>query len=87
MSIRLKPETEKQIQERLGVSGFASADDVICAGLRLLDERSREHEEGLNEVRRKIAVGLEQLDRGESFDGDEAFAELLADLERDGKAA
>ena len=33
--------------------------------------------DALEDVRRKIAVGMDQADRGELFDGEELFRELL----------
>jgi hypothetical protein len=33
--------------------------------------------DALEDVRRKIAVGMDQVDRGELFDGEEFFRELL----------
>jgi antitoxin ParD1/3/4 len=81
MGLQLRRETEKQIEERIQSGNFASADDLIIAGLKLLDERELATREGLNEVRRKIAVGLQQLDRGEGMDGDAVFAELLSQLD------
>ena len=45
-----------------------------------LDARLWDHQAPLEEVRRKIAIGLEQADRGELFDGEEVFREILGKL-------
>jgi hypothetical protein len=45
----------------------------------MIGERNRSVD--LDQVRRKIAVGLEQLERGEELDGDQVFEELLAGLD------
>jgi predicted transcriptional regulator len=37
-------------------------------------------EAALGEVRRKIAVGLEQAERGELFDGEEVFRQVMEKL-------
>jgi len=37
----------------------------------------REQQEKLAALRRDIAVGIDQLDRGEGLDGERVFAELL----------
>ena len=83
MSITLRPETEKQIEDRMKAGRYPSPDDVVKAGLRLLEERERDQHEALTEVRDKIAVGLAQLKRGEVVDADAMFEEMLADLERE----
>jgi predicted transcriptional regulator len=44
------------------------------------EESGISHQEALDEVRRKIAVGLEQADRGELFDGEEVCREILEKL-------
>jgi hypothetical protein len=48
----------------------------IREGLRLLDDQDRIREVHLNEVRRKIQTGLDQLDRGEGIPGDQAYAQM-----------
>ena len=87
MGMTLRPETEKRIRDRMQAGGYASPDEVVQEGLRLLDDRDRMKRADLDEVRRRIATGLEQLDRGEGIDGEKVFEELLTDLERDGEAA
>jgi antitoxin ParD1/3/4 len=85
MSLKLRRETEQKIEERVKPGSFASADDVILAGLKLLDEREHATRDGLNEARQKIAIGLQQLDRGEGIDGNAVFEELLSGFD-DGDA-
>ncbi len=42
--------------------------------------RATRDDKVLAELRRKIAIGLEQLDRGQTVDGEAAFRELLRPL-------
>ncbi len=49
--------------------------------LRLLEEHGHIQERRRQEIRRKIAEGLESLDRGEGVDGQEVFARLEAELD------
>ena len=81
MSIDVQPQTRKRIEDRIEAGQFRSADEVVRAALDLLEERDRERQQDLQRVRDKIAVGLEQIERGETYDGEEVFEELLADLE------
>jgi antitoxin ParD1/3/4 len=46
-----------------------------------MSEYGKLREAALDEVRHKIAVGLDQAERGEVFDGDEVFREILEKLE------
>jgi antitoxin ParD1/3/4 len=49
---------------------------VVRDGLRLLKEREELKKLRLAELRKKIAIGSEQADRGEFVDGQETFAEI-----------
>lgn len=81
MRLQLKRDTEKLIEERIKPGSFASADDVVLAGLKLLDEREQASRLGLKESRQKITIGLQQLDGGHGVDGDAVFEELLLGLD------
>jgi antitoxin ParD1/3/4 len=80
MNISLTPELERFVSSKVASGRYLSASEVIREGLRLLEEREVTKQAALEEVRRKIAVGLEQADRGELFDGEEVFRELLEKL-------
>lgn len=45
-------------------------------GLRLIEDQDRRRAAQVEEVRRKIQVGLDELDRGEGIPGDQVMAEL-----------
>ena len=45
-------------------------------GLRLLKEREELKNLRLAELRKEIAIGSEQADRGEFVDGEQAFADI-----------
>jgi len=75
MAITLRPETERRIAEQMRVGRYASADDVIEAGLALLEQLAPASDEDLERIRAGITEGLEQARRGELIDGDAALAE------------
>ena len=54
---------------------------MVREALRLLDERDQLHELRLAGLRKKVAAGLESLDRGEGLEGEAAFDELDARLD------
>jgi antitoxin ParD1/3/4 len=76
MNVSLTPELEMLVQSKVQSGRYQSASEVIREGLRLLDDQDRLREAQLAEVRRKIQLGIDQLDRGEGIPGDEALAEL-----------
>lgn len=76
LNISLTPELEQFIATRVASGRYQSASEVVREGLRLLEERELARQAALDEVRRKIAVGLEQAKRGELLDGEEVFRKL-----------
>jgi antitoxin ParD1/3/4 len=64
------------VTSRIASGRFQSASEVVSEGLRLLQEREAEREEALDELRQKIAVGMEQAERGELRDGEKVFRAL-----------
>jgi antitoxin ParD1/3/4 len=63
MTIHLSGEQERFVRSLLQGGRYASEDEVIDEALRLLQER--EDQTSLAELRREIAIGIEQADRGE----------------------
>ncbi len=76
MNISLTPELENLVNKKVASGLYTSASEVIREGLRLLEEQDRLREARLRELRKKIDVGLEQLDRAEGIPGREVFAEI-----------
>ena len=76
MTITLKPEQEKYIQNKLKSGRYQTVDEVVIEAFRLLEERDRHYEKWVEETRKRVAVGLEQLDRGEGLEREIALARL-----------
>jgi antitoxin ParD1/3/4 len=76
MNVSLTPELEKLVTQKVESGLYQSASEVIREGLRLLDDHDRLREFHLDEVRKKIKIGLDQLDRGEGIPGDQAYAQM-----------
>jgi Arc/MetJ-type ribon-helix-helix transcriptional regulator len=51
---------------------YKSANEVVAEALQLLERR--QDEKAFDSVRRKIASGLRQLNRGDAIDGEAFFA-------------
>ncbi|AFZ55696.1 type II toxin-antitoxin system ParD family antitoxin [Anabaena cylindrica FACHB-243] len=65
MNITLKPEQEQFIQNQLAQGRFPNAEAVVNQALQLLQEKQREYEEWVEDVRVKVNEAGEELERGE----------------------
>jgi len=65
MNISLTKEFESYVAKKVESGLYHSASEVIRDGLRLMKERDEMHQTRLAELRRDIAVGVDQADRGE----------------------
>lgn len=80
MNVSLTPKALQFIQSLLETGEYASADEVIMAGIELLEERKRIYKGRFEELRKEITIGIEAADRGEVIDGEALFAELEEDI-------
>lgn len=55
---------------------YYSAIEVSREGLRLLKEQDPLRQMRLEELRKEIAIGIDQADRGQLVDGEEVFKKL-----------
>jgi len=62
VEVTLTPEHERMIAEQVTSGRFSSPDEAIAAALTLLQHRD---ELTLEEERKLVQVGIDQLDRGE----------------------
>jgi len=65
MNVSLTPELEKLVQEKVKSGRYLSASEVVREALRLLQEQDQLRELRLEELRKFVAVGVEQADRGQ----------------------
>jgi antitoxin ParD1/3/4 len=64
MNVSLTPELEQFINQKVESGKYQTASEVIREGLRLLLEREELHRNKLQDLRREIAIGIEQADKG-----------------------
>ncbi len=76
MNVNLADVFDNFIADLLKTGLYQSQSEVVREGLRLLKEREDLKQLRLAELRKEIAIGSEQADRGELVDGREAFAEI-----------
>ena len=76
MNVNLGPVFDTFIADLLKSGLYQSQSEVVREGLRLLKEREELKNLRVAELRKEIAIGSEQADRGEFVDGELAFAEI-----------
>ncbi|MCC5598933.1 type II toxin-antitoxin system ParD family antitoxin [Nostoc favosum] len=76
MNISLTTQLEQFIQSQVASGKYTSSEEVILAGIRLLEERERIYKGRFEELQKEIMIGVEQLDRQERLDGREVIEQL-----------
>jgi antitoxin ParD1/3/4 len=74
MDLNLPVEANDFVRNLVAEGRYESEEDAVIDGIRLL--------KGREELRAKIAAGIGQLDRGESFHEEVVFDEVEAEIRR-----
>jgi antitoxin ParD1/3/4 len=72
MNVNLKPEYEQFVKLQIASGQFTSVDEVMNEAVKLLEIRVHQ----LEALKRKIALGTEQIKEGRVTDGEIVFARL-----------
>ena len=64
MNVSLTPELERLVSKKVRSGMYASASEVIREALRLLNEREELRRQKLEDLRKEIQIGIDQLNRG-----------------------
>ena len=78
MNVSLTPELERLVNDKVTSGLYTSASEVVREALRLLKGQDEIRAMRLQELKRDIAAGLDQLDRGQSSDLDMAAIKAKA---------
>jgi len=81
MAIPLTPEVEEIVNAKVQAGQYSSATEVVQEALRLLEERDRLQALHSDELRQKIAEGLESLRLGNNVDGEDVFNCIEAEFD------
>ena len=76
MNVSLTEELEELVQKKVESGRYASASEVIRAGLRLLEEEDELRAARVEATRAKVREGIEQAERGELADGELAIGRV-----------
>jgi antitoxin ParD1/3/4 len=83
MQVQLTAEMEAFVQILVARGLFLSPDDAVQNALNLLKDQFDLYEIKRERLKGMLAVGIEQLDRGERIDGDTVFGKLHEKIQRD----
>ena len=82
MNVSLTPKLEQWIAEKVSSGLYTSASEVVREAIRLLQDHQKLRELRVEELRHRIAIGIDQLDRGYSRPFD---ANLLNKIKQEGR--
>jgi antitoxin ParD1/3/4 len=83
MNVSLTPELTQFVQDLVQTGMYHSSSEVIRDGLRLLRDREQLRQIRIDELRKEIAIGLEQLEQGEyTVMTENTFEEIKAEGRR-----
>ena len=77
MTIKLKPEQEKFLQEQIATGKYSSTEELIDKMFSVFEQLSSEYDAWVVETRQKVELAAEEIERGEAVDGEITIAELL----------
>lgn len=82
MNINLGGKKEEFINSLLATGRYTDVDDIMNKALSLLFEYEEGYKKWEDEVRKKVKISAEQLDRGEGLDGEVVIARLKEKLRK-----
>jgi antitoxin ParD1/3/4 len=86
MNISLTPELEQLVIKKVESGMYHSASEVIREGLRLLKEQDDLRQVRLNQLRKEVDIGAEQIERGQYTDYDvENLQPLVDEIQAEGR--
>ena len=85
MNVNLTPELEALVQRKVRSGLYNNQSEVVREALRLLAEQDRVREAHQKQLRKALADGLAQADRGDLLDGAAVIREARSSLRRRAK--
>ncbi|HSU68579.1 MAG TPA: type II toxin-antitoxin system ParD family antitoxin [Tepidisphaeraceae bacterium] len=80
MNVRIHPHLVEFIEEQIRKGRYASPDDVVNSALQHLSTHIEFPPEDIEDLKRELEIGLEELDRGQTVPWDPE--ELWSEVER-----
>ena len=80
MPTSLTSSQEALLQRLVDAGRFQNASEALETALRLLEEEDQHYQQWLAETKRKLAIGIDELDRGEGLNGEAVIEKLQAKI-------
>lgn len=76
MNVNLGPVFDQFVADLLKTGHYKTQSEILHEGLRLLKEKEQRRQLRLAELRKEIAIGVAEADRGEFVDAEETFSAI-----------
>lgn len=87
MNVSLTPELERYVQEKVVSGRYHSASEVVREAPRLLEDHEKLRHAKFEALRTEIALGLDELKRGEAIElGRRGLGSLARTISSEGRA-
>lgn len=80
MPTSLTSSQEALLQRLVDAGRFQNASEALETALRLLEEEEQHYQKWLIETKRKLTIGIDELDRGEGLNGEAVIERLQAKI-------
>ena len=82
LNVSLTPELDAFVQDTVRTGQYQSASEVVRDALRRLQEAFEDRQIYIAKLNADVAIGMDQLKRGETVDGETVFRQLREKIER-----
>ena len=82
MEIKLTPKQAEFVQQQVICGRYNDVDEVICCALKLLQGWEQQYGQWLTETRKKVEVGVTQVQQGETLDLETVIERLKSNLDK-----
>jgi len=76
MNVSLTPELNSFIRAKVKSGKYQSASEVVRESLRMLEQNELQRDAELMDLRAKVELGWQQLERGETVSSNEVLREI-----------
>lgn len=80
MPTSLTSSQEALLQRLVNAGRFQNASEALETALRLLEEEEQRYQQWLAETKQKLAIGIDELDRGQGLNGEAVIERLQAKI-------
>ena len=86
MNVSLTPRLENFIKNKIKKGRYQSASEVVRDALRALEDREQDREQRLADLRKEVAIGLNDIKEGRyKTYTDATLKDLIEDVKREGR--